>query len=173
MLGSLAACEVPAGADVESPSPPTARTCGENGAVSAAIFGGIQTEIEWSADDIACDSMQRPDGEGVRLRFVGDASGERLAIIIAMPGLGPGESKVEIPSNVTATVEGSGRFFSTPNLESCWTEVTSQTALPGKDEQYVIVGTLFCIASLGEINGDAAVSIPEFSFSAVVDWSGK
>jgi len=58
---------------------------------------------------MACDSMLRPDGKGVRLQFVGDISGERLALIIALP----------------------------------------------------------------DLNRDAAVSIPEFSFSTTVNWSGK
>ena len=120
-----------------------------------------------------CDSMQRPNGEGVRLRFVGDVSGERLAIIIALPDLNPGDSAVEIPSNVTASVEGSGRFFSTPDLDSCWTEVFSQTKLAKGDDMYAIEATLFCVAPLGEINGIAAVSIPEFTFSSILNWSGS
>jgi len=122
---------------------------------------------------MACDSMLRPDGKGVRLQFVGDVSGERLALIIALPDLNRGDAGVEIPSNVTATVEGSGRFFSTPNLDSCWTEVISQAKLADEDDAYDLEGTLFCVAPLGEINGDATVSIPEFSFSTTVNWSGK
>jgi len=90
-----------------------------------------------------------------------------------MPGLSPGDADVEIPSDVTATVEGSGRFFSTPGLDSCWTEVMSQTKLADEDNAYAIEGTLFCVAPLGEINGGTAISIPEFSFSSIVNWGGK
>jgi hypothetical protein len=173
LLGPMGACGVPSEPGVKVPSPPPARTCGDNGAVVASLFGGIETEIKWSADDMDCDSMRRPDGEGVRLRFVGDVSGERLAIIIAMPGLSPGDADVEIPSDVTATVDGSGRFFSTPGLDSCWTEVMSQTKLADEDYAYAIKGTLFCVAPLGEINGGTAISIPELSFSSIVNWGGK
>jgi len=173
LLSPLGACGAPSEPVAEVPSQPPARTCGDNGAVVASLFGGIQTEIKWSADDMDCDSMERPDGEGLRLRFVGDVSGERLAIIIAMPSLSPGDADVEVPSNVTATVEGSGRFFSTPDLDSCWTEVMSQTKLADKVDAYAIKGTLFCVAPLGEINGGTAISIPEFSFSSIVNWSGK
>jgi len=117
--------------------------------------------------------MQRPDGAGIRLRFAGDIAGERLAFIIAIPDMQRGEPAAELPSNVTATVEGSGRFFSTPNLDSCWTDVYSQTALSGDNDSFAISGTLYCVAPLGEVNGDAAVSIQELSFTTVVKWEEK
>ena len=152
---------------------PAESGCGEIGALDAALFGGIETELHWTADDMECASMQRPGGEGVRLRFAGKVSGEVLAIIIAMPQLNPDETGLEIPSNVTATVEGSGRFFSTPNLDSCWTEVSRQSPLDGREHARAVTGTLFCVTPLGEINGDAAVSIPKLSFSTIADWSAK
>ena len=117
--------------------------------------------------------MKRPRGEGMRFRFAGDVAGETLSIIVAVPGLKPDQTGVELPTKVTATVEGSGRFFTTPNLDSCWTEIRSQTALSKQDNSHAIDGVLFCIAPLGEVNGDAAVSIPELSFSALVNWSDK
>ena len=170
LLGPLGACGAPTEVGVDAPLPPPVRTCGENGSATASLFGSIEAQIKWTTDDMDCENMQRPNGEGVRMRFAGDISGERLAIIIALPGLKSGDSAVEVPSNVTATVEGSGRFFSTPNLDSCWTEVRSQSKLAKDDTAYNIEGTLFCVTPLGEINGDAAISIPEFSFSAIVNW---
>lgn len=170
-VASLGACSEPSEVGIAAAPAIPARTCGDNGMVESALYGGIEAEIHWSTDDMVCSSMQRPDDAGVRLQFTGEVSGERLAVIIALPNLRPGDSGVEIPSNVTATVEGSGRFFSTPDLDSCWTEVFSQTKL-AEDDKYAIEGTLFCITPLGEINGDAAVSIPEFSFSSILTWSG-
>jgi hypothetical protein len=170
LIGPLGACGAPNNVEVDAPLPAPVRSCGDDGFAAASLFGSIEAEIRWSADDMVCDSMQRPNGEGLRMRFVGDVSGEQLAIIIALPSLRSGDSAVEVPSNVTATVEGSGRFFSTPSLDSCWTEVSSQSKLAGDDTAYNIEGTLFCITPLGEINGDAALSIPEFSFSAIVNW---
>lgn len=114
--------------------------------------------------------MLRPDGHGIRLRFAGDVTDERLAIIIAIPDLQAGEPAVGLPSNVTITVEGSGRFFSTPNLDSCWTDVNSPTVVSGEKGSYTISGTLYCVSPLGEVNGDAAVSIPELSFTTIVNW---
>ena len=120
-----------------------------------------------------CESMQRPNGEGIRLRFRGDVMSEQLTIIIAMPELKPGQSFGEVPSNVTVTVEGSGRFFSTPDLAACWTELSSQELLADEIDRYSIEGALYCVAPLGELNGDAAVSIPELRFSGIVKWSAK
>ncbi len=160
--------------DAELSPTPVAKTvseklsCGENGALRGSLIGGIETAISWTAADMVCESMPRPNGEGIRLRFAGDVGDEHLAIIVAMPTFVAGAT--EIPSNVTATVEGSGRFFSTPGLESCWTEISAQTALTEADGSYAVAGTLFCIAPLGELNGDAAVTIPELFFSTIVNW---
>lgn len=139
--------------------------------MKAALFGGINVDVNWSHTELVCESMLRPNGNGIRLRFSGDVLGERLAIIIALPGLVEGEAAIELPSNVTVSVEGSGRFFSTPNLDSCWTDIDAQTRLPGSPEGYAITGTLYCVSPLGELNGDAAVSIPKLWFSGIVDWS--
>ncbi len=163
-------------AAVEQPAPPTAHAgsgCGENGTLLTATFGSVETAVSWSGSQMICESMPRPNGEGVRLRFAGDIAGEKLAIIIAIPGMQAGEAADELPSNVTATVEGSGRFFSTPDLDSCWTDVARQTALPGAQDSYEVSGTLYCITPLGEVNGDAAVSIPELSFITIVGWKSK
>ena len=173
LLGTLGACGEPAELAVAAPLALPTSGCGDDGAAVGSLYGSIETQIMWSTDEMTCDSMQRPNSRGVRLQFVGDVSGERLAIIIALPELNRDDTAVEIPSNVTATVEGSGRFFSTSNLDACWTEVTSQTKLADDSDAYALEAILFCIAPLGEINGDAAVSIPEFSFSTIVNWSGK
>jgi len=117
-----------------------------------------------------CENMLRPNNHGIRLRFVGDVAGERLAFIIAIPELEPGVAGAELSSNVTTTVEGSGRFFSTANLDTCWTDIESQTPLPGKQNIVMISGVLYCVAPLGEVNGDAAVSIPELTFSTLLQW---
>jgi len=117
--------------------------------------------------------MPRPDAEGVRLRLSGDVAGERVAIIIAMPGLEPGATRTELSSNVTITVEGSGRFFSTPNLETCWTDVVKNEPLQDMPDMYVVMGDLYCVGPLGEINGDAFVDVRMLRFSSVANWSAK
>jgi hypothetical protein len=173
VIGSLGASE-PFASEIPLPSlSKTESTCGANGFLKASLFGSIETHLDWSNSDMECESMQRPNGQGIRFRFAADAAGERLAIIIAVPGLRPDEVNMELPTKVTASVEGSGRFFATPNLESCWTEIQSQTTLPDHEGASTVDGVLYCVAPLGEVNGDAAVSIPELSFSALVQWSDK
>lgn len=167
----LGACESPKPA---APPPPevteVVAQCPEPGAVTAGLFGSIETKIAWSASDMVCESMRRPNGEGLRLRFAGTVAGEQLAIIIAIPQLMPGEAAVELPSNITATVEGSGRFFSSADLNTCWTDIHHQTSIEATPGSFVMAGTLYCVRPLGEVNGDAAVSIPEISFTTTVEW---
>ncbi len=136
-----------------------------------ALFGSLETSVSWTGSEMLCENMLRPDNAGVRLRFAGDVDGEKLALIIAIPGLAKGEAGDELPSNVTATVEGSGRFFSTPNLDSCWTDILSQSPLADAKHTVEVSGTLYCVAPLGEINGDNAVSIPELTFTTLVRWN--
>ena len=134
------------------------------------LFGSLETSVSWTGSDLLCENMLRPDNEGVRLRFAGGVGGERLAFIVSLPGLRRGGSDKELPTNVTLTIEGSGRFFSTPNFDTCWTDVKSHVPLDGESGSYRLDGTLYCVAALGEINGDAAVSIPELTFSTIVVW---
>jgi len=170
LCSALGACEPAA---VEQPDPPPVlgdSVCGKNGALQTALFGDLETTVDWSGSQMQCESMQRPDAKGIRMRFTGDVAGERLAIIIAVPDMQAGEPATELPSNVTVTVEGSGRFYNTPNLDSCWTDISSQSAMPGARGSYVISGVLYCVSPLGQVNGDAAVSIPELLFSTIVKW---
>ncbi len=167
---ALGACEPAALEQAALPPVPGDSGCGENGSLQTTLFGSLQATVNWPGAEMQCESMQRPNGEGLRMRFTGNVAGERLAIIIAVPDMQAGVPAAELPSNVTVTVEGSGRFYNTPNLDSCWTDVSSQSAVPEARGSYVISGTLYCVSPLGQVNGDTAVSIPELSFSTVVKW---
>jgi hypothetical protein len=174
LLAPLAACNSPVVEESQEPPPPDsikASGCGKNGALQTVLFGSLETSIGWSGSEMICENMLRPNNAGVRLRFAGDVAQERLAFIIALPTLQRGETAEELPSNVTTTVEGSGRFFSTPNLDSCWTDVESQTAISDDDDTYVTTGTLYCVTPLGEVNGEATVSIPELTFTTIIEWA--
>ena len=153
---------------VEPEVPPMASTCGAQGFFKAGLSGALTANVDWSAATLRCESMRRPDDRGVRLRFSGEVAGERLAIIIAMPELDPGATGPEFDSNITINVEGSGRFFSTPNLGSCWTEVHTNDAQA--DGTYVVAGALTCVGPLGEFNGDAFVEVNDLQFSGIADW---
>lgn len=153
----------------EPATPVAAATCGPEGMLTATLSGALQAEVDWQGAAIRCESMRRPDDHGVRLRFTGDVAGERLAVIIAMPDLEPGVTGPEFDSIVTVTVEGSGRFFSTPNLGSCWTAVSVNARF--KDGRYNVAGALTCVGPLGEYNGNAFVDVRNLEFSGIADWN--
>ena len=146
-------------------------TCGDKGVLQAMFSGAIVATLDWPDSALRCESMPRPDAAGVRLRFSGDVDGERLAIIIALPNLGAGETGSEFDSNVTISVEGSGRFFSTPNLGTCWSAIAANQPLEDGSGKYNVLGGLSCVGPLGEINGDGFVDIQNLKFSGIADWS--
>jgi len=174
-IAPLAACEkgpadaVPAAVPVAQEV--LASTCGDKGVLQALFTGAIGAKLDWPDDALRCESMPRPGAEGVRLRFSGDVGGQRLVIIIALPGLNAGESGNEFNSNVTITVEGSGRFFSTPNLDTCWTDIATNEPLEDGSDAYNVLGGLSCVGPLGEINGDGFVDIQLLRFSGIANWS--
>lgn len=137
----------------------------------ASLSGAINTQLDWSDDVLRCESMPRPDARGVRLRLSGDVGDERLAIIIALPTLEPGVTGPEFDSVITLTVEDSGRFFSTPNLGTCWTDIETHAAVDDEQQLFNIVGTVTCVGPLGEFNADAFIDIRDLHFSALADWS--
>lgn len=94
-------------------------------------------------------------------------------VALALPELRPGQSGKEFANNVTVTVEGSGRFFSSPNMESCWTDVVPEKQPAADEDRYTLTGMLYCVSPLGELNGDSAVSVAELSFASIVNWSNK
>jgi len=177
LLGPLAACqetppEAPDAAALAVPAA-TGSTCAELGVLEGILSGAINAKLDWPDEALRCESMPRPDANGVRLRLSGEVAGERMAIIIAMPDLEAGAVGTEFSSNVTITVEGSGRFFSTPNLETCWTDVVKNEPLQDIQDTHNIVGGLYCVGPLGEVNGDAFVDVRMLRFSSLADWTRK
>lgn len=173
---AVAACgQVQEPAQFLPPPVAAANGCGDGGYLRTTLYGAFEGEIDWSNGELDCEGMPRPDGEGARLRLAGTAAGglHSLAFIIAMPSLERGATASELASNVTLIEEGSGRFFSTPGLESCWTDIGAQTAVEDADNTYSISGTLYCITPLPEVNGDSSVMLRELQFTGLLDWNAK
>jgi hypothetical protein len=170
VAGSLAACEETPEA---VPAEPQAHvsTCGDKGVLQARLTGAIVAKLDWPDELLHCESMPRPNAEGVRLRFSGTVGEEQLAIIIALPALGAGETGKEFDSNVTISVEGTGRFFSTPGLDTCWSHITVNEPLEDGSNIYNVLGALSCVAPLGELNGGGFVDIQLLRFSGIANWS--
>ncbi len=137
-------------------SDPAAHDCGGGGALTATLYGALAGEIEWHSADMQCEGMPRPGGAGARLRFAGNVGDDamQLAFIIALPDLQRGDAGAGFTSNVTVIDEGNSRFFSTPELESCWTDVESQAALDAGGDRFAIEGILYCISPFISGNGD-------------------
>ena len=155
------------------PPPPETRGCGERGYLRTSFYGEYSGPVDWSAGNLDCAGMPRPNGEGARLRFAGQSGDLAIAIIVAMPDLERGSTAQELPSNVTVIEEGSGRFFSTSDLSNCLVDITSATGLDDSGDRYSIAGELFCVTPLPEINGTSSVSIPKMLFSGLLDWSAS
>lgn len=172
----LAACgdtPEPAALPVLVPPPPETRGCGERGYLRTNFYGEYSGPVDWSKGNLDCEGMPRPNGEGARLRFAGKSGDLPIAIIVALPGLERGGTARELGSNVTVIEEGSGRFFSTSGLETCWTDVVEQQPIDEAADVYFIAGTLYCIAPLAEVNGDSSVTLRELQFGGQLDWSAK
>ena len=152
------------------PPPPESSGCGERGYLRTEFYGEFPGPVDWQAGDLDCEGMPRPEGRGARLRFAGQSGNTAIAIIIALPALERGATARELGSNVTVIEEGSGRFFSTAGLGSCWTDVLEQEDLGDGTNVFFVAGTLYCIAPLAEVNGDSSVTVRELQFGGYVDW---
>jgi hypothetical protein len=173
LLGLAAGCEKD---PVQKRSP--AANCVDDGVLTAEVFGAIETSLEWRDDELECDGMPRPHGQGARLRFAGPAivNGEtlNLAFIIALPELQQGRSAAEIPAGVTLIEENKGHFFSTPEPSTCWADIEHQVPLDDAAvdtiPEYRIKGLLYCVSPLAEVNGNRSVTFTDLHFSGRLDW---
>lgn len=152
--------------------------CGEAGFLTTQLYGALETGVQWDAADLECEGMRRPDGMGARLRFAGITDdGHRVAFIIALPGLQPGVTGSEFGSKVTLIEEGNGRFFSSAELDICWTDIVDLQGLDHGDasaqSRFAIHGNAYCVAPLAEVNGAAAVMIRDLEFRGLLDWNAS
>lgn len=146
--------------------------CPQSAGLRGVVFGGIEADIDWRGRDLDCEGMPRPDDAGARLRFSGTLPGDpalEVAFIIALPELERGQTVRETPARVTVIEENEGRFFSSADVDVCWSDVTRQQAVAGN--RYDIDGIVYCVAPLAEVNGSGEVTFAELSYSGRVDWS--
>lgn len=159
---------------LQAPAPSAyASGCSTETRLAGNLYGAIELALDWSDEEIECDSMGRPGGAGIRLRFsgpVGD-SGNRLTVIIAIPELNAAESRQELATNLTMIEDRAGRFFSSKGLDSCWADVRQQL-LPQTEAApaYRVSGTVYCINPLAQVNGNSSIRLDELVFSAAANW---
>lgn len=187
LIGLAAVLQLPACGAAETDVPEASEATPADSATHCehgnALLGELEgsdfgLSFQWEYQIMDCDSMLRPNRDGPRLRFSGpylgpgdDSDEARMAFIFALPGLEAGESGIEVPTNITIQIEGTGRFFSTPNMQSCWAEIKANEPVDGIPDLYQLGGVVFCIAPLGELNSNDFVEITELAFTATVDWS--
>jgi len=174
-LTLFSGCKQPDESALAAPEEEPVLLCGDDGRLSGKLYGAVETTLDWGKNDLECTGMPRPEGRGVRLRFAGVYAPENLplAIIIGIPDFRRDTDGVELSSNVTLIEEGGGRFFSTPDIKNCLADIESVTTLDESGDVYSVVGALYCVTPLPELNGDSSVSIPELHFSGLLDWNAS
>ncbi len=167
-------------------------SCIENGRLAGRLYGAVDGEILWDADEMSCEGMPRPNGEGARLRFAGPhPSGEgTLVFIAAIPAVERNTPANELTTRLTIInegdalcliAEGDGRFFTSPDFEICWTDIVSDEAIDtaiddvsddvSDDSRRRVSGRIYCITPLNEVNGSATVTLSDIAFTGLIDWS--
>ena len=141
------------------------------GRLSAALYGSIESHLDWAGAGIECASMPRPDDTGLRLLFSGNDRGERVSLINSLPDIERGSTAQELPTKLTLTVADTGRFFSTPDVGSCWTDIRRNDAGPADTVE--LAGETFCVTPLGEVNGNASIQLQELQFETVMTWTSE
>ncbi len=154
-------------------------SCVPDGKLMTEIYGGIRASLDWRPGNLNCEGMPRPNGAGARLRFsgpamIGDAK-RQLAFILGLPDLQRGLTGDELPTNVTVIEEDAGRFFSSRDTTTCWTDIDRQEkAPPGSDgsrqDEYLISGVLYCVAPLAELHGNASLRFSDLRFVGRLNW---
>ena len=138
------------------------------GRLQGDLFGAVRQTIDWSGDELLCEGMIRPDGNGIRLIFSRNSTSStaRLVLVIGIDDLGPGETGEDLPANVTLIDEATGRFFNAQEIERCWATVEEQRQLTNDPVAiYRVDGELYCAGSLPSVNGRESVTLDDVRFS--------
>ena len=142
----------------------------ETGFLRARLQGSIEADLDWAADVPQCRGGLRPTGDGVRLLFKGPGAkpDEPLLIVIGIGPLRPGESRRQVPVNLTLVQEGAGQFFATQGDDKCAMDDVHQEAI-GKT-LFRLTGRGYCTQPARAVQGDGAVLMSRFDVEAVVDF---
>jgi len=142
----------------------------DEGLLRARLQGAIDVDLDWATGVQHCKGGPRPDGEGVRLIYKGDAPGEGPLLLVL--GIGPlraGESARDVPVNLTIVREGTGRFYSTRGDDKCAMDEVRQEPT-GDPQVYRLTGRGYCMQPARAVAGDGAVLVSRFDVMATVDY---
>jgi hypothetical protein len=160
-----AAAATPEGASAEPLCVPS-----DTGYLRARLQGSIEADLDWADGVPQCRGGLRPTRDGVRLLFKGPGATpeESLLIVIGIGPLRPGESRSQVPVNLTLVQEGAGQFYATQGDDKCAMDEVHQEAR-GKS-LFRLTGRGYCTQPARAVRGDGAVLVSRFDVEAVVDF---
>ena len=178
LAACLGACDNSAKPGIPPVSDQAPADCIAGGRLTVDTFGAIKSTLDWRQSAVRCEGMQRPDGQGARLRFAGelDSGDSPLAFILSIPDLERGKTANELVTRVTLIDEENARFFSTRETDICWSNITEQTPLTDSsgaviENHYSISGLTYCVAPVAELNGTASVTLSDMQFTGQLRWA--
>ena len=145
-------------------------------------WGALEAKVDWQTQQMSCEGMRGPSGEGARLRFAGQigtaSERQNVAVIFSIPDLAGGGTGEELRTRVTIIEEDAGRCFSTQDAGVCWSNINRQD--PRSDYRgvtmsghYEIEGLLDCVAPVAELHGAASVTLSDVKFRGSLSWTEK
>src|SRR6188472_4095726 len=172
---AAAATTVAAPADPAAESAAAARLCQPSGEgyLRARLKGSIDTELDWS-NTPQCLGAPRPTGDGVRLLFKGPVTGDDGTALLIVIGAGPldaGESRRQVPADITVIREGSGEFFATQGDDKCALDEVTQQLLDPAQHRFRLTARGYCTQPARAVRGDGAVFVSRFDVESVIDFS--
>jgi hypothetical protein len=146
----------------------------DDGYLRARLQGAIDAELDWSSGVPQCLGAPRPAGDGVRLLFKGPAVDDksRLLIVIGAGPLAAGESKRNVPANLTVVREGAGEFFATQGDDKCALDEVEQRPLDTTHQRFRLTARGYSTQPARAVRGDGAVLVSRFDVEAIVDYEG-
>ena len=180
IIAALGACEERSTEADPAVSAQAPSDCVAGGRLKVGTFGAIEADIDWREPAMRCEGMQRPRGEGARLRFAGELTSDdatrTIAFILSIPELEKGKTADELRTRVTVIEEENARFFSTRETDICWSNITHQAPLTNEDGiiitgRYSISGLTYCVAPVAELNGAASLTLSDMEFTGQLRWA--
>jgi hypothetical protein len=180
ILAVLVACEDQVTEAIPPVSVQARSDCVAGGRLKVETFGALQADIDWREPAMRCEGMQRPRGEGARLRFAGeltlDDATRTIAFILSIPELEKGKTADQLRTRVTVIEEENARFYSTRETDICWSNITHQAPLTNQDGiiitgRYSISGLTYCLAPVAELNGAASLTLSDMEFTGQLRWA--
>jgi hypothetical protein len=145
--------------------------------LNARLAGSVEAELRWSAAELECDGMRRPDGQGMRVTFSGAFDGGRLTLVFGIPRLPEGATGHDVPVNVTLIREG-GALYGTRGEDKCLLDDVSQVRLDAQPaaaepaaRRWSIDARGFCLEPARRVaGGDDAILLARFDFRGLLTW---